>query len=76
MKCDEFGEIDIFVIQKFIAWRKAETSAFLKRPNYLQEPGRYFVGIGFVAAGPHLHSVIVTPTLPAASATPFTNGAN
>ena len=43
---------------------------------YLQEPGRYFFGIGFAAAGLHLHSVIVTPGEAVRSAVPATNGDN
>jgi hypothetical protein len=27
----------------------------------LQEPGRYLLGMGLVAAGPHFHSVMVLP---------------
>ena len=34
----------------------------------LQEPGRYFAGMGLVAAGPQRHSVMVLPP----SAAPFT----
>ena len=44
--------------------------------NYLQEPGRYFFGIGLYMSGPHLHSVIVTPGWLVSNAVPLTKGAN
>ena len=43
---------------------------------YLQEPGKYFAGIGLVALGPQVQEVMATPTFAVVNAVPLTNGAN
>lgn len=39
---------------------RCPASGIARRGHYLQEPGRYFEGIGFVEPGPHLKAATTT----------------